>query len=175
MREIKFRAWNKIWKMMSMVDKIEFEDGKPYSVSTTIEATDFDHTDEWCDYEVGDEIILQQFTGLLDKNGKEIYEGDILNIKFVCWPNVEYNYKFNGYYKIEIGKFRLQLDLVKLIEPKETFDHIHLDEDLTYNFKEDKFEQLAIDNYHRDGEKVRDFTSDIEVIGNIFENQELLN
>jgi len=53
MRTIKFRAWNK--EIKRMVNKLNLN------------------------FEQDDFHVLMQFTGLHDKNGKEIYEGDILN------------------------------------------------------------------------------------------------
>ena len=66
MREIKFRAWDKKEKEMVEVCQINWHD--PYGITIS-------HNGSWhndiADYE------LMQYTGLKDKNGKEIYEGDI--------------------------------------------------------------------------------------------------
>lgn len=57
MREFKFRAWDSIHKRFTT-----WEDDK-YNVLEFITRTDGQH-------------VITQYTGLKDKNGKEIYEGD---------------------------------------------------------------------------------------------------
>lgn len=112
-REIKFRFWSKVSAGMSppaTLQDIVYNIGQLAKRSNALsEAL----------------AVTMQYTGLKDKNGKEIYEGDIMQIdEDVC--EVEFEY----------GCF-------------------------------------SVDNVMAmDGE---DWYSDYEVIGNIYENSELLN
>ena len=69
MREIKFRFWNQMDGMV-YPDNLSYRNGTWTAVSLTSENF----------YAVN---TLMQYTGLKDKNGKEIYEGDIVGEKWV--------------------------------------------------------------------------------------------
>lgn len=141
-REIKFRIWDKYnheyWHYLR--PEIVFDSDGAAKIEFYIGGAGKFH-----DYRDGD-FVIQQFTGLKDKNEKEIYEGDILRIKL---PDTSYWQD----------------------EPRQIWNaEVKYEEDrggYILQFREHGRRQPYIDlNY--------DSACDAEILGNIFENPDLL-
>lgn len=153
-REIKFRVWDEDFKKMVLCNDARFVDGRLIGMKGV----------NW-----DSKVVPMQFTGLLDKNGKEIYDKDLLKISFTTNPDNKWKEDFEGIYRVDIGLFETTMYLVKLIKPEMTVSHIHLGAE-DYWYDENKFE---IDSEYSSGERTRGH-GDVEVIGNIYSNPDLV-
>ena len=137
-REIKFRVWDKTSDSMLYQDDFErVELDTKNKMVTLIAEEESDKSHYVLDYEDGIEAEILQYTGLKDKNGKEIYEGDILSIKI-----------YSGDKVIVEGK--------TVVEFKDGCFGVIWGHDKAF---------LSLNSF---------FKAKFEVIGNIYENPELL-
>lgn len=130
MREYKFRAWDKIDKRL-IIDKQDF-------IPLIVTSKGVFKLDATCEYDRWIEIDknrfdLMQYTGLFDKRGIEIYEGDIVKYDF---NNLNYRIEF-----------------------------------INAEFIARRFYENIENLYPTEF----DYGKECEVIGNIYENPELLN
>lgn len=124
----KFRAWDKLNNEMYVVEQINFNRGEFESIGYGITSL-----------RGADVIELMQSTGLKDKNGKEIFEGDVIAIE-VDDTEMPINARVFQNSKIGILMFHV-------FEDNEDVPMVELLEDNSVAF---------------------------EIIGNIYENLELL-
>ena len=132
-RPIKFRAWDKRGKQMILtISQLHLESGMIVGHCGKDETWVLNDKNQY---------TLMQYTGLIDKNGKEIYEGDV--VKIDC------GYSGDRFYKECIA-------IIKYDAPGF----------YTHNIKE------------KDGVVWQDachYFEDFEIIGNIWENPELIS
>ena len=138
-REIKFRAWDKCFSKMIY----EFtEDGYHVDMQEGCLAVgSYDGNYDWF------ELELMQYTGLKDKNGKDIYEGDIVHIS-----------KDGQVWSVEYDETEARFIVYNQLNSNRSFDFDYYQE-------------------YPDCPIVEICTANVfypEVIGNIYENSELL-
>lgn len=163
-RQIKFRIWDKVnnkflWFFSN--DLFDTIFAQSHSDGPIIQARGKIFIRSNIDYEIN------QFTGLHDKNGKEIYEKDIL--KQIYYP-MGADKKIIEYYKIGVVIYgshffglQLKIEGTNVLDESKKLSHHRTRKEV---YKHPSAGGDWVDN---------SFYGEYEIIGNVYENQELLN
>lgn len=144
-RVIKFKAWNHEDKEMIQ----DVHDGMMIQMNSgQLGFYDDDGAFQECRYKI------LQFTGMMDKNGKDIYEGDICRVLYTDWPS-----KTDGDTR-PIKQYMQDISNIGCVE--------FVDCMWSFHFISDVHGDDWYGSFHVGAHGM------IEVIGNIFETPELL-
>lgn len=150
MGPIKFRAWHFNDKKMLEVDELNHIASWRFEWMLWVNGV---NRSIWIQWWKHNGCVVMQSTWLLDKNGKEIYEGDIIEENIHFWHLMSYDFvpkykeeKWSALYQVVRNQERTKFELVYISHKK----------------REPRTKILDIYNAHK-------------IVGNIYENPELIN